>query len=957
MFTGSLQEAASVTSGNKTLELKLAVEQNRNGRSAFPDFSSELSSLSFSVSSSEFSETSGTYSSGVITFSIAAAPFSNKEITVYAKNGSDIVASGSTTISYAAIGSTVNSSVYLQRYSSATLDGSISLSVATSSGYTISCEVVDSENISVTGSGNPVTVSSSGNTCSIAATSIAPGEYKARFTIKKSGDNNNIREWQEQIINVWPGMATNKWYLSNGSIETSYSITVDEDLVKLYVKGSNPQGLYASTELSDVEASSSNSGTIRHPLDSVNSAISKCTNNSTTKYKIICDGDFTSGFSVGAKNTVKNINVEIVGGGNSANLSSFGGTILIHSTKSVSLKNLKVSGATQGFNLISASSAPPITLENCTSSNNGSTTGSGGGMYIAANTSVLLKNGVVIKENQAANGAGIYLKEGAVLDMEGGTIFDNTAQACGGGIYGSASSVIYLHGSALIGSSTETTAGSQTDSSNKALGTELGQGGGGIYTAGNLYMGYKPGTSVPLPDSFSGGVKRNYAKTGGGILAANSSGTPLVKLAGGSLSYNRAEYGTAGSGGGINMTDGELTIEGSVLISHNFANNSGAGICSENASTVTMTGGEVSYNTTGTSGMGGGLNPCGSSFEMSGGLITHNEAPDGAGIFEECNDFSISGTAEISYNIASGNGGGIYICMDGDCFEMTGGTISNNLATGNGGGIYVGMDAEMEISGGTISDNEAVLGGGLYNTYDTTLSGDVIIAANRASSAGGGIYSTGNLTITGGEFLLNESNLCGGAIYFNSSEKDFLISGYTEFSANSADKNDGTSGGTCGGAIFIENCNSAEINAGQFSENAAAAGGAIYSQSDLTIHKKDSGEDLIFSNNICTSADPSQDIYTDANLYLGGWIAFQNPDEGAILLGSGCQIIILESLTNSGEGYPLYLGNDFGWETGNQIITVSPEASGVDLAEEVTYFIMVDGSVGSLDSYGKLVIP
>lgn len=900
MFTGLLQEADAGTSENKTLTLKLAIEKNENGRSAFPDFETELSSLSFSVTSSEFATTTGTYSSGVITFQIPAAPFSNKLITIFAKNGSNIVATGSTTISYATIGSTVNSSVYLQRYTSATLDGSIGLSVATSSGYTISCEVVDSENTSVTGSGNPVTVSSSGNTCSITATSIAPGEYKARFTIKKSGDNTNVRDWQEQTINVWPGMATTKWYLSNGSIATSYSITVDEDLVKLYVKGSNPQGLYASTELSDVEASSTNSGTIRHPLDSVNSAISKCTNNSTTKYKIICDGDFTSGFSVGAKTTAKNINVEIVGGGNSANLSSFGGTILIHSTKSVSLKNLKVSGATQGFNLISASGAPAITLENCTSSNNGTTTGSGGGMYIAADTSVLLKNGVVIKENQAANGAGIYLKEGAVLDMEGGTIFDNTAQTCGGGIYGSASSVIYLHGSALIGSSTETPAGSQTDSSNKALGGEVGQGGGGIYTAGNLYMGYKPGTSAPLPDSFSGGVKRNYAKTGGGILAANSSGTPLVKLAGGSLSYNRAEYGTAGSGGGINMTDGELTIEGSVLISHNFAKNSGAGVCSENVSTVTMTGGEVSYNTTGTSGRGGGLNPCGAYFEMSGGLITHNEAPDGAGIFYEC-DFALSGTAEISHNTASNDGGGIYICMDGDCFEMTGGTISNNMATGCGGGIYVGMDAEMEILGGSFTAN----------------------AANN-----------------------------GGAIHYSTSGY-LLISGYAEFHYNEAEN--------CGGALYIENCPSAEINASEFAYNKAKYGGAIYTLAELTISKTP-GEDLIFSNNenITTSltSDPSSDIYALEVLNLGGEISF-NAD-GAVLLANASlapQIVLMSSNGNTGEGCPLYLGSDFGWETGMQVITLSPGAyvAGVSLSSETGWFWLVDGSVGTgIDTNGCL---
>jgi parallel beta-helix repeat protein/predicted outer membrane repeat protein len=288
---------------------------------------------------------------------------------------------------------------------------------------------------------------------------------------------------------------------------------------------------------------------------------------------------------------------------------------------------------------------------------------------------------------------------------------------------------------------------------------------------------------------------------------------------------------------------------------------------------------------------------------MSGGLITHNEARDGAGINYEC-DFVLSGTAEISHNIASGDGGGIYICMDGDCFEMTGGTISNNMATGNGGGIYVGMDAEMEISGGSFTANTANIGGAIH-------------------------YSTSG---------------------------SLLISGYAEFHYNEAED--------CGGALYIENCPSAEINASEFAYNKAQYGGAIYTLAELTISKTP-GEDLIFSNNenITTgiTPDPSADIYAQEVLYLGGEISF-NAD-GAVLLASPSAgigsppIVIVASHRRAGEGCPIYLGSDFGWETGMPIITLSPgaTAAGVSLSSETDWFWLVSGSVGTgIDENGYL---
>ena len=814
------QNQGKIPSGKNNFNLYITLEQERGDRSAYPDFATQLSGLRYTVASSEFTETSGSYSSGVLSFNISSNTFSNKTITVYAKDSSNhILLSGSTKISFASGSTNITASVYLNQYEEATEKGFVSLTLLTSTSYGITCDVYNSDNQLVSGSGKPVTVSKSGQTTELStADGITPGVYKAYIYVCKyngsSLDTSTPYEFAIQTINIWPGMTTNKWYLPGGTINSEFTISVNSDEIKYYVKGSDPKGLYSSSGLKDVEAASDNSGTIMHPFDTVQSAINKCVNNSQHKYVIICDGNFTSGFSVGSKSSAKNINVEIIGGGKTDNLSTFGSTVIINSKKGVSLKNIKISGASQGLNLISASNAPAITLENCTISKNGSTTASGGGIFISSNTTVQIKNGVIINENEASKGAGIFLKDGAVLDMEAGSIYDNTAYASGGGIYGSASSTIYLHGSALVGSAAETIATSETDSSNKALGTETGDGGGGIYTAGNLYLGYKPGSSDPVEDTLEAGVKRNFAVEGGGIYV-NDSETSVIKISSGSVSYNGVNLDSEGNGGGIRINAGSVIIDGTALVAHNYAYSSGGGI--------------------------------------------------------------------------SSNG-------------------------------------SLQIDNGTISDNEAASGGGIYSSGSVTMS-DGIIKDNKAS-CGGGIYSEGQLEISGGSIKKNVVEEMGGGIYCNSPSKDFKITGFVEVHNNEA--------AMYGGAIYIDGCNHAEINAGEFAFNSAAVGGAIETLSNLTINNIND-EDLIFSRNSNTDADPSKDIYVSSgNLILGGKIAFDG--EGSVLLSGGYQVQIIASLEQYQEGIPLYLGRDYGWTSGDQAIILADDSTATDLEYEVGAF-------------------
>ncbi len=98
------------------------------------------------------------------------------------------------------------------------------------------------------------------------------------------------------------------------------------------------------------------------------------------------------------------------------------------------------------------------------------------------------------------------------------------------------------------------------------------------------------------------------------------------------------------------------------------------------------------------------------SLEINGGKITGNGTADGScgGIYvremveKATAQVTISG-GEISGNNAK-NGGGVFV----DCpFKMTGGEITGNNASVQGGGIFISENQQPVISGGTITGNTA----------------------------------------------------------------------------------------------------------------------------------------------------------------------------------------------------------------------------------------------------------
>ena len=165
------------------------------------------------------------------------------------------------------------------------------------------------------------------------------------------------------------------------------------------------------------------------------------------------------------------------------------------------------------------------------------------------------------------------------------------------------------------------------------------------------------------------------------------------------------------------------------------------------------------------------------------GKITHGNS--GVNI-EECGTLSLqSGT--LTDNIASsgdvsgGGGGGVFMARDSHFF-MIGGSIINNKVRpgergyGGGGGVCI-CRGTFIMTGGSISNNGAPYGGGVYVWSDGTFTmtgGE--ITGNKADNDGGGVYcGFCRFTMTGGSITGNDATYGGGVYYC--SPNPFEVSG------------------------------------------------------------------------------------------------------------------------------------------------------------------------------------
>jgi predicted outer membrane repeat protein len=382
----------------------------------------------------------------------------------------------------------------------------------------------------------------------------------------------------------------------------------------------------------------------------------------------------------------------------------------------------------------------------------------GGGLFTQGN--VTLTDGT-ISGNFAPAGGGVYVSSGS-FNMSGGLISSNVSNsidmaASGGG------GIFAYHGTSI------NISGLAKISENRAY---LGGGIGGRSRDGNLY------SSTYTLTMSSGSISNNIADFGGGIYAED---------------------------------DFVINLSGSASINDNKAMEN---VGTYSAGTIRPCGGGV-YAT------GSGVNRAGTLTMSGSARIIDNEAEDGAGIRGPRTKFTMSESASISGNKASGQGGGYlaeynYTSSDynlpegtyADCsFTLNGGSIDKNSAT-SGGGIYIGIGSFPKMNGGVIENNEADNGGGVYvhgysignRSIFTATGGN--IRGNKATQNGGGLYvdTAGTIALTTTTLTNNSAENNGGGIYTE------------DYSILTADTNTVFSGNTSSSTRFISDAENATLS-------------------------------------------------------------------------------------------------------------------------------------------------
>lgn len=254
----------------------------------------------------------------------------------------------------------------------------------------------------------------------------------------------------------------------------------------------------------------------------------------------------------------------------------------------------------------------------------------------------------------------------------------------------------------------------------------------------------------------SGTITHSPGAKGKGVRVGGSSNTAATfSMYGGTISGNHADAQCFGSGGaGVEIHNGTFKMYGGT-ISDNYEENTGSygggGVCAHSSGTFTMYGGTINNNHSVTDA-GGVTVWGGGAMNIDGGTIRDNTADgSGGGICTNSNEFKISGNSVIENNTAVMVGGVFYHGYSSSNMTISeSARISGNTATGNGGGIYFKNEGTLTMNGGSITGNTATGdGGGVYFGGDTfSISGGVEINSNTKNSANNNVYLPTNKYIT-----------------------------------------------------------------------------------------------------------------------------------------------------------------------------------------------------------------
>lgn len=331
----------------------------------------------------------------------------------------------------------------------------------------------------------------------------------------------------------------------------------------------------------------------------------------------------------------------------------------------------------------------------------------------------------------------------------------------------------------------------------------------GTYSSGTPYGGGAINALDSIVTLHDTSFKRNYAFTGGAMIAINSS----VTLSGDTL----FEGNNAGYGGAIWSEGSEavLSWSGKMRFTNNEANEMGGAVLAR--------GGAVFWSGD-------------TSFEYNSGSYS------GAGALAAQSSVNVSWSGETYFrgNFGGVTGGAIYSSTS----RITGSgntTFTDNISDGDGGAWYA-SGSKIVLEGQTSFTNNRADDGGAMVLYSASLSwaGDTNFTGNTALLVGGALAAGSGCTILCGgltTFYNNNATQLGGAISFSTETEStmaFVGDSNTSFNQNQA--------GTYGGAFAASGPFSLDFEASssEFSTNtespglsfsrnfAGTAGGAVY---------------------------------------------------------------------------------------------------------------------------------
>ena len=309
----------------------------------------------------------------------------------------------------------------------------------------------------------------------------------------------------------------------------------------------------------------------------------------------------------------------------------------------------------------------------------------GGGVQMR-NSIMNFKDYITFENNVAQyQGGGIYL-DNCTLVCNGDILFRNNTAYFGGGIGAAWGSDVTLRGSAnFTGNSAMYGGGIDLEDS------ELSCSGDGMNCRSQESCGYTTYESIQfLNDSAEKTdhfhtilFTENKAGSGGGIRVLNGS----VSITRGSYFIgNMAEFGGAITAGDTT----NLTAAGTITMVSNSAKDTGGAILMYENSYMTFSG---SLRLSGNYAQyGGGMFLTNSNLMLTGEIIfQHNKATYGGGIHGTNTCFSICGDASFIENIAVMNGGGMSLTSSSHYFlaNNTNMSFTDNYAGQYGGAIFV----------------------------------------------------------------------------------------------------------------------------------------------------------------------------------------------------------------------------------------------------------------------------